>query len=231
MEIEDAFAGGMPIDEAVKTYALKEADKLTDVTQDTSSKNERVDALFSLDVGEVSSALALPDGDMAFVALDAVTPAAVKPIDKVKPQIIAAWRKEQAAGRALAKAAQLRVSDDPLAAARKQGLPVELHEDVSLSDKDYEPFFSVGVDKLIELPQRPNAIALGVVRTITPGSSAWTPKEASIKELQEAQTGDTNSQFYQLFSNAQNTARIKINERVLQALAQPDASSGEANAQ
>lgn len=224
MEIEDAFAGGDEIDNVVKTYDLQTGDALKNVTLDA-NKTPLADALFSLDTGGVSNAVEMPNGDIAFVALDDVTPEKTRPLVEVRDDIVALWRRNEAVDRARALEAELRDAKDPLAFAKEKSLTVSSQSGVSLKDELYAPVFDAPVGQLVELKQDEKQIRLALATSVTPGTQKWSAKSATMAELQEAQNGNVLSNFYQMLVAWTKGVNVKINDKAIAALSQPAAAT------
>ncbi|MDR3515271.1 MAG: SurA N-terminal domain-containing protein [Azospirillaceae bacterium] len=103
--VQDALAGGATIDELAAKFGLavikipatdaegKQPDgKAVDALADTKTL---LQTAFSLDKGGRSSTIDLPSGGYGLVQVDDVTPAAVKPLEIVRDQVVAAWQNER----------------------------------------------------------------------------------------------------------------------------------------
>ncbi len=226
MEIEDAFAGGDSLETVVKHYGLKAADTLKNVRQ-AEDKNPVSEALFSLNAGETSSAIALKDGETGFVVLDDIIPEKTRALAEVKPAIIAMWKRNEAVERARTLEAELRDAKDPIAFAREKKLTVENRKGVTLNDETLAPVFDEPLNKLVELKQASDTkIQLAIATSVTPGLSKWTAKEATMVQLQAAQSEDAMSYFYQMLVAWTKDVNVRINEKAIAAMnAQPAAAT------
>jgi peptidyl-prolyl cis-trans isomerase D len=114
-KVEDALAGGSTFDEVAKQFDLKvtKIDNIDANGHDGDGKPvelpisgaDILKTAFSTDAGQVSELNDLGDNGYYVLQVDKVTPASVKPLDAVKPQVIALWQQEKrnAALDALAK--------------------------------------------------------------------------------------------------------------------------------
>ena len=58
-------------------------------------------------------------------------------------------------------------------------------------------------------------------RSVTPGTSQWKAKAATMAELQEAQNGNALSNFYQMLVAWTKGVNVKVNEKAIASLSQP----------
>jgi peptidyl-prolyl cis-trans isomerase D len=129
-QLEDELAGGASVDEAAQRLGLE----LTRLPQVDATGNtpqgrpvENLDALrpvleqaFTLGAGEQSRLIETPDGAYYVVQVNEVTPAALRPLDQVRDQVIAAWQAERRSEAAAARAQEL--ADEIGAGADMAGL-------------------------------------------------------------------------------------------------------------
>jgi peptidyl-prolyl cis-trans isomerase D len=121
-KVDDALAGGATLDDAAAKFGLKTtviaaADEGGHDTEGKPvslplSSDEVLKLVFATDQGQTSRVTESPDGSIFAVLVSKVTPPAVKPLEEVKDQAIAAWQTEKRR-EAVAKTA------DELAAAVK----------------------------------------------------------------------------------------------------------------
>jgi len=117
---DDALAGGATLDDAAAKFGLKTTviAAADEGGHDPEGKpvtlplpaDEVLKLVFATDQGQTSRVTESPDGSIFAVLVSKVTPPAVKPLDDVKDQVIAAWQTEKRR-KAVAKTA------DELAAA------------------------------------------------------------------------------------------------------------------
>lgn len=215
LEIEDAFFGGENPEEVAKQYGLSLHKTLKDVK--ITAEDTFIAALFDLEPGETSSALPL-DGDekgYGFVVLDSVTPAKIKPMEEVRPQLVRLWKQEQARARAKQMAERVIAAEDPLEAADKEGLGIERRSAVPPSEDLARLFDTPALNIAIPLPVQGEDIRLGVVTGIKRAESTWSPSESSVKDFQTAQTQKMDDLFMQLMAPYAAKASIRINEKAL----------------
>ncbi|HYD31830.1 MAG TPA: SurA N-terminal domain-containing protein [Azospirillaceae bacterium] len=113
-QLEDALAGGANLEEAAARLGLRpiKIAAVDNTGKDPSGKvAEGVPALpevlktaFSLEKGQESRLAETKEGTYFLVRVDEVTPPALKPLNEVRPQVIAAWTEEQRAKKAAEKA-------------------------------------------------------------------------------------------------------------------------------
>jgi peptidyl-prolyl cis-trans isomerase D len=104
-QVEDAIAGGATFDELSQKFGIK-VTKLADVEADGRgadgkpvelpvSGSDILKTAFSTDAGQMSQLDDLGETGYYVLQVDKVTPPSVKPLDQVKPQVIALWQQEK----------------------------------------------------------------------------------------------------------------------------------------
>lgn len=107
VQLEDELAGGAPLGEAAAKLGLKQ-EKFAAIDAAGLDRNganlgispEAVGLIFETQVGDQGYVTALSDGSYAVVAVDEVTPPAVRPLEEVREQAIADWKSAQQSERA-----------------------------------------------------------------------------------------------------------------------------------
>lgn len=116
-KVEDALAAGAGIDQAAAAQGLKirkidatDASGKTPAGSPLPGVPAQADVLksaFTLEKGRESRLTETKDGGYFIVRVDDVTPPKLRPLDEVRPQVIAAWAAEQRAGRAAEQAGRI----------------------------------------------------------------------------------------------------------------------------
>jgi peptidyl-prolyl cis-trans isomerase D len=115
--LEDAVAGGAPLEEAAKSLGLK---PLTVPATDKTGKDKAgksvlenglaqpmIDALFLANEGQVSPLDDGPDGGFFVFRLDKIEPGRTRELAEVRDEVLAAWRQEQQTAKAKEEAEKL----------------------------------------------------------------------------------------------------------------------------
>jgi peptidyl-prolyl cis-trans isomerase D len=130
-KVEDMLAGGATLEEAseqlglrlIKLDAVDATGKKPDGTtiDDLSALQPMLQSAFSLGKGDVSRLTETPNGAYFAVRVDDVVPAALRPLDTIRDEVIAAWQADQraiqTAERARQAADRLRADAAPAAVA------------------------------------------------------------------------------------------------------------------
>ena len=103
--VDDALAGGTSFDDIAEKFKFKKT-TLTGVT--TEGRDEKgaivqvpppgkeiLKTAFITDQGQMSQFTESQDGSYYLVRVEKVTPAAIKPLETVKPQVLAGWQRER----------------------------------------------------------------------------------------------------------------------------------------
>jgi peptidyl-prolyl cis-trans isomerase D len=150
-KLDDDLAAGRPLEDIADALKLKvtkiaatDAGGMTPDGKpalDSPDKSDVLKAAFGQNAGETSPILDDKSGNYAVVRTDQVTPSALKPFDKVKDQVKAAWLTQEQAKRATAEAetiaAGLRGGKSAASFATQSGVDVRVSKPVSqLDDKD-----------------------------------------------------------------------------------------------
>jgi peptidyl-prolyl cis-trans isomerase D len=108
--VEDELAGGATIEDVaqklglrvVKVDAMDSSGRKPDGSpvEGLIAPQQLAQAAFGLQEGSASSLTETPVGDYFIVRVDAITPAALRPLDSVRGEVVAAWQAEQRAQRA-----------------------------------------------------------------------------------------------------------------------------------
>jgi len=218
-QLDDALAGGASLEDAAKGLGLP----ITKIDQvdakgvgpdsqpvpEVAGNQLVLNLAFSTDVGTTSSLTEDPNGGYAIVKVDGSTPAATRPLDQVRPQVVAAWkaaeRDKAAAARAGELAGKLALGGDIKAiAAEVQGTVVtakpvtrsgndpDAHVTAELAGK----LFSLQVGQTATVPvENGHVVArLTAINDANPASDS-AGVDALQKELASAYQGDVVEEF------------------------------------
>ena len=133
--VEDALAGGSTLEEAAAKYRFRLLKIASADSEGNTAEGAKVkdvpdlaavlQAAFALVQGARSQVTEGTDGNSFVVRVDAVTPSHLKPLTEVRDQVIAAWKAEQRAKAAAAKAEEienrLKAGDSPESVAGSAG--------------------------------------------------------------------------------------------------------------
>lgn len=151
VKLEDEIVGGGTFDEAAKKLNLKIVEigpiDRSGVGPDgkpaelpATDRQQLLTTLFSTEAGKASGLVETDRGDFFVLRNDAVTPAALKPLDTVKDEVAKAWLAEKRAAAAKAKAeeifAKAKAENGDLArVAAENGLNLETTQPVTRSGR------------------------------------------------------------------------------------------------
>jgi peptidyl-prolyl cis-trans isomerase D len=177
IKLEDALAGGATLQEAAAQIGVKvttlpaiDANGLTEASRpvpDLPPDQVFIRSAFSTPEGQESSLLDLADGVLAVLRVDSLRPAAARPLEEVRSDLIAAWQDEQRRAAAEKRAQALLdkfKGGQPLAAAAAAD---------KLQVKTSDPFTRVTHESEAGLPEavkadvfalQPGEIAMGESR-------------------------------------------------------------------
>lgn len=223
MEIEDAFASGDELDSVAKQYGLGVAEKVTDVTEADAADNKTAKDIYAMGDLQVSNGMTQENGDTHFIAITGTKLEGQKPLSDVRDQLVTMWKAERAQDAARKIVAALTIAKDPVAEAKKDGLPVQTLKGVKIS-KEYQALFStIDMNKAQEFSTGNNDFKVGVVTAIMPGTSDWKEGAASTDEFRKASEIDPQSAFTALLERWFMDAKIKVNNEAISALLQQQA--------
>lgn len=188
---------------------------------------------FSLESGEVSVPLELRGNRFAFVQVSEIEPAGVLPLEQVRPQLVDLFKTENTKQRLLAKATQILAkraqgeSLDKLARAENLRAPQVFKaigrdsQALGLNGDTLAELFSVEEGKVL---QRTVNTTRGLAIFEVVKRSRPTPSEEDVVKA-ETELGNSmrTSLFTQFLNRLYDDANISINQRRLQAIANPEA--------
>lgn len=234
--IEDARAGGATLQEIAAKNKLTLRSINVDATgndgdgkpvADIPAKDQLLKAAFESDVGIDNQALA--DGDTTvWYAVSAIDPAADRPLDSVKDQVAAAWKKAtietKLAEKAKETAARLSKGETMDAVAASLGLTVQTDENQTRGSKPPADFSTDALKAAFDGPKGYAAAVAGVepdqqivlqVESVTDTPFVKDdPKEVSLtRQLADAMQNDLLQQY---ISELQNELGAKVNQQALQ---------------
>ncbi|MFO1059617.1 MAG: peptidyl-prolyl cis-trans isomerase [Dongiaceae bacterium] len=116
-QLEDALAGGAPLDQAAAKLKLK-VEKIAAIDANgkgpddavipgVTGNQQIVPAIFNTTEGQTTDLIDIGEGSYAIVKVDGVTPEAVRPLDKIRDRVIADWQQAQREKLAAEKAKKL----------------------------------------------------------------------------------------------------------------------------
>jgi len=174
-QIDDQIAGGATLDEIAKTQSqpIKQADSIdaqgTDVTGKTIEALPKQPAFlseaFQLGTEAEPQIIDTADGGLIVLKVQAIQPAALKPLDEVKAQVVAALteraRAEAASERAKQIAERLRSGGDLAREAAGIGANVQLSAPLSRGGQPAERSFSPAVISALFAAQKVGDVVSG----------------------------------------------------------------------
>jgi peptidyl-prolyl cis-trans isomerase D len=218
-QLDDALAGGANLEDAAKDIGLPvikvdqvDAQGLGPDGQPVANVagNQLVLGLaYSTEVGTTSSLTEDPNGGYVIVKVDGSTPAATRPLDQVRPQVVASWktaeRDKAAAARAGELAGKLGLNGDIQAIAAEVQGTVATSKPVTRSGNDTSAhvtadlaskLFGLQVGQTATVPVQGGHV-IARLKTINEANPATDSAGADAlqKELDAAYQGDVVQQF------------------------------------
>ncbi len=143
-QLDDELGAGAELEEAAESLGLA-VTKLQDLERsgasaagedsDLPQSQDFLSDVFAAEVGETSLLNETPDGDFYVFRVDQVTPPAMRPLDEVRAEVLALWRRQEARQHALiqaeALADQLRLRGDIAELASTEGLSLGRTEPIN----------------------------------------------------------------------------------------------------
>jgi len=214
-DLDDQLGGGAGFEEAaqlldlaVLTIGAVDAaglDRAGAQPEGLPAEPDFIRTAFSTPVGEDSLLRELGDGGYFVLRVESETPAALRPFDEAKPDVLAAWRSERideaARARADALAAQIREGRTPVEAAG--GLTVQETEpftrtgsaaETDLSASTIQAVFEAERDEVV-VAQSDDGYAVAVIGSIEPPAHSEGEVEAIRDRLSAEMTDDVRRQF------------------------------------
>jgi peptidyl-prolyl cis-trans isomerase D len=218
-QLDDALAGGANLDDAAKNLGLPvtridqvdskglgpDGKPVTEIADNELAMN----LAFTTEVGTTSSLTEDPNGGYVIVRVDGSTPAATRPLDQVRTQVVAAWKAEQrdkaAASRAGELAGKLGLGGDIQAIAADVHGTVATSKPVTRSGSDSNAhvtaelaakLFSLQIGQTAAVPvQGGHVVArLTTINAADPASDS-AGVDALQKELDAAYQGEVVQEF------------------------------------
>ena len=246
-QVEDALAGGGSIDHAAqdigakvrKTGPIDAAGKLRTGGDQPGLPSDQsfAETAFTLNKGETSDLLETSNGGYFMVRVDDIIPAAKRPLAQVRADVVAAWKADWLATRALKAAEEIRDAakgGKPLAAiAAEKNLKVETSEPVSRfsSRSDSAVPRSVLEDlfksKIGDIVMGPTADGYAVVRLKDVQQATAATNDGDLKQLQETLSSAIASDLLQEYTRAlRDEYSVSINQSALDAYFASQGSAG-----
>jgi peptidyl-prolyl cis-trans isomerase D len=234
-EIEDARAGGATLDEIAERFKLKLVTVETDATglgpdgaviPVIPQSGEVIAAAFAADEGDETDPVTAGKGFVWF-SVDAVTPAADRPLQAVRDDVVAAWTREKTEEILAAKAEEIadavRKGGDLAALATAAGATVETAIDIdrggsidALGPGAIEAVFGGPTGHVAVVPAATGGHAvLRVTDATVPPFFAEAAESRPIADALRGQLGNSLLSLY--IDQAEGALGTEINEAVVQA--------------
>ncbi|MEI6557081.1 MAG: SurA N-terminal domain-containing protein [Rhodospirillaceae bacterium] len=236
--IEDALAGGATLEEAATKFKLQLVKVATADSEGNSPDGSRIkgipdlpavlQAAFALAQGGRSPVTEGAETNSFVVRVDAITPSHLRPLAEVRDQVIAAWKAEQRAKAAAAKAeeieSQLKAGGSPETVARAAGAVAATTEPLGRAPGAGGPLPPALLKSLFTLA--PGGIARAataegqvVARLKTVIAADPTTAAGAVKSLAEAERQELSNDLLAQFAEGLRLSYpVRINQERIQAM-------------
>lgn len=243
--IEDALAGGAPLDEIADTFGLKLKHVAAVSAAGENVDGEPIDAVpeiaeflqtaFETLPGEQPILHESESGIFYLLRVDEVTPASLRPLDKVRERVLADWQADEQRKAAEAKAKELaeraRAGDQLAAIASENGFQsrtsepltrAQIGSEAGLDRRTVEAVFELALgDVTVGADPAGDAAVVVKLREVqeTDPSSEPEAVDELAERLDARVAGDLIEQFTQALEQSQD---VEINQRAVESIfAQP----------
>ena len=239
--LDDALGGGASLEEAAQQMNVK-VKRFSAVDQQGRDRDGKaveglpsggafLKVLFETEKGEDSQLSETGDGEYFVLRVDGVTPAAVRPLDEVRDQVVAAWRSEQQKLRAndTAKGILAALGDGKTlnTLALPHGLTVKTTKPFKRNGAGADPVLSSGL--IAELFTRkvgetamgesPTGFTVAVLMSIKAQESDPEKDKAALEATQNGVLRGMSSDIIVQYNNAlRDRHTVEINQRVVDGL-------------
>jgi len=232
-KIEDARAGGQSLEEIAKAENLKllaldgldrsGRDGDGKEVEDFPSKDKVLEAAFSTEVGADNEPVSTQSDGFVWYEVTGITPRSVKPLDQVREDAIAAWKKRKQGEASLARAEELRKQAEggtPLdRLASETGAEVKSVTGIKRNEADagfgagaISALFAAPADGFAVSPD-PDGVSAMVIQSTPVLGEPYDPNSEDAKAIAKALDESLGNDLYAQYINGlQKSIGVKINE-------------------